>query len=168
MWKRLSTSTSFWNSTSAVGDLRADGPAVLAVVALAPPAVQDAQVQPAAGREFHAARAAGLQRAERVVEPEIDPLIETAADVGVVILDEHDAVGEVGVACVLVNFLNDPLAALVLRVRLARENELHGPLGVVEQLEQPLRLAEKQAAALVRGEAAREADGQDFRVEESG
>ena len=69
-------------------------------------------------------------------------------------------------ARVLVDLLDDLLAALVLRVRLAGEHELHGPLGVVEQLEQPLRLAEEQAAALVRGEAAREADGQDFRVED--
>ena len=85
----------------------------------------------------------------------------------IVILDEDDPVRQVVVARVLVDFLDDPLAALVLGVRLAGEDELHGPLRIVDELEQPVGLGEKEAAALVGREAPREADREDLGIEDA-
>src|SRR5437773_557736 len=47
----------------------ADGPAVVLLVALDPPAVQNAQVQPAVDADLHAAGARRLQRPARVIQP---------------------------------------------------------------------------------------------------
>src|SRR5439155_15288738 len=49
----------------------ADGKAIRAVVAFAPPAVQNAEVEASMGAGFHAAGARGLQRAARVVQPHV-------------------------------------------------------------------------------------------------
>ena len=51
-------------------------------------------------------------------------------------------------------------------MRLAREDDLHRAVGVVEQPRQPLGIAEEQRRALVGGEAAGEADGQRVGVEQ--
>src|SRR5699024_4763324 len=48
-----------------------DGPAVLAVVHLVPPAVQHGQVQPAVHGHLHPGGAAGLEGAQRVVQPDV-------------------------------------------------------------------------------------------------
>ena len=77
-------------------DFRADRPAVVAVVAFAPPAIEHAQIQPAVRRQFHSARAAGFQRTQRIVQPKIDALNQAARNVGIVIFDEDDAVFETG------------------------------------------------------------------------
>jgi hypothetical protein len=52
-----------------------------------------------------------------------------------------------------------------VRVRLAREEDLHRPAGRVEDAREPLGIAEEQRAALVGREAAREADRQRLGVE---
>ncbi len=87
---KTAASTSLWNSTRAVLDLSTDGPAIVAVVAFAPPAIEHAQVKSAVWRQFHSAGAAGFQRAQRIVQPKIDALHEPARDVGVVVFHEND------------------------------------------------------------------------------
>ena len=57
------------------------------------------------------------------------------------------------------------LAAVVARVGLAGEDELHRPVLVVDDGRQPVEVAEEQGAALVGGEAAGEADRQRLGVE---
>ena len=151
---------------AAVGDFRADRPAVFAVVAFAPPAVQDAQVEAAVGREFHAARARGFERTQRVVEPEIDALGEAASDERVVILDEDEAAFEPFVARPAVDFLDEALAAFVLRMGLARKDKLHGTLRVGEDALEAVHVREEQGAALVGGEPAGEPDGENLGVQE--
>ena len=66
----------------------ADGEAVLAVVAFAPPAVEDAHVHAAVAARLHAAGAAGLERAARVVQPDVAAGNHLARDVDVVVLKE--------------------------------------------------------------------------------
>ena len=101
-------------------DLAADGPAVIAVEALAPPAVEHAQIQAAVRRQFHSAGAAGLERAQRIVQPKIDALDEPARDVGVVIFDEDHAIFETVLPAEFVNLLDQRLAAFILRDGLCR------------------------------------------------
>src|SRR5205823_9704872 len=97
-------------------DFAADRPAVVAVETFAPPAVEHAEIQTAVRRQFHSAGAAGLERAERIVQPEINTLDQPARDVGVVILHEHHAVFETVLPAELVNLLNKRLATLILRM----------------------------------------------------
>ena len=61
--------------------------------------------------------------------------------------------------------LDQPLAAVVGRVRLARDHDLDRPFGVEQQVHQPVAVAQHQGQPLVRGDPAGEADGQDVGVE---
>ena len=143
-----------------VGAAFADGEAVEAVVGLGPPAIEDGEVEAAVEHDFLAAGAGGFERAAGIVEPDVDALNEVAADVDVVVLDEDELVGEVGVAHHLGDLLEDALAGLVMRMGLAGEEELHRALGVVDHGGEALDVVEQQVGALVGGEAAGEADGE--------
>ena len=57
------------------------------------------------------------------------------------------------------------LAAVVGRVALAGDDDLHRPLGIEQQRTQPLRVAQHQRQPLVRRHAAREPDGEHVGVE---
>jgi hypothetical protein len=70
---------------------RLDRPAVLAVVALAPPAVEHRQVDGAVDRRLHARGARGFQRVDRVVEPDVDAGHHAPRQVQVVAFDQQDA-----------------------------------------------------------------------------
>ena len=61
------------------------------VVGLGPPAVEDREVEAAVEHHLLPAGARRLERAARIVEPDVDALHQVAADVDVVVLDEHDA-----------------------------------------------------------------------------
>ena len=145
-----------------VGGMRiaADGEAVGAVVAFAPPAVQDAEVQAAVATGLHAAGAGGFERAARVVQPDVAAGHHLARDVDVVVLDEHQVAREFAVFAQMDDLLDEALAVVVARVGLAGEDELDGPLLVAAQFHDVLELLENQRRALVGGEAAGEADGQ--------
>ena len=138
----------------------ADGEAVEAVVGLGPPAVEHGEIQAAVEDDLLAAGAGGFERAARIVEPDVDALDQMAADVDVVVLDEDELVGELGVAHHLGDLLQHTLAGLVVRVGLAGKEELHRTLGVVDHGGEPLDVGEQQVGALVGGKAAGEADGQ--------
>ena len=64
------------------------------------------------------------------------------------------------------DLLHQLLAAVVGRVGLAGDDELHGPLGVEQQALQPLGVAQHQRQPLVRRHAAGEADRQHVGVED--
>ena len=63
------------------------------------------------------------------------------------------------------HLLDELLAAVVGRVALAGDDQLHRPLGVQQQRLEPLRVAQHQGQPLVRGHPAGEADGEDVGVE---
>ncbi len=63
------------------------------------------------------------------------------------------------------DLLDQRLAAVVGRVRLARDDELHRAFRVQQHRAQPLRVAQHQGQPLVGGDAAGEPDGQHVRVE---
>jgi hypothetical protein len=117
---------------------RADGPAVLAVEHLVPPAVEDRAVEGAVERRLLAARAARLLRSARVVEPDVGALVQDAGDGDVVVVDEHEAVADGRVAREGHDLADDLLAEVVGRVRLAGEDELARALAGGEQGPQPL------------------------------
>ena len=146
----------------------ADGEAVDAVVGLGPPAVEDRQIEPAVEQHLLAAGAAGLLRAARVVQPDVDALHQVAADVDVVVLDEHDPLPRArGVSA----FVARPccissLPGLVGGCALPAKTSCTGRCGVVEQLGAAASRSRKiRFGALVGGEAAGEADGQRVGIE---
>ncbi len=102
----------------------ADGEAVSAVEGLAPPTVEDREVQRPVEHRLLAARAGGLQRSPRVVQPDVDALDHVPADVDVVVLDEGDAVGEAMIEAQVGDPLDQPLARLVGRMGLAGVDDL--------------------------------------------
>ena len=145
---------------------RGDLPAVSAVVPLVPPAVPDRDVEPAVERGLHARGAAGLQRPQRVVQPHVAALHQGPGERHVVVGQEHDPVPDRGIVGERDHLLDQPLAAVVGGMRLAREDELHGPERVVEQPLEPLDVAQDERGALISREAPREADRERGLVEQ--
>ncbi len=106
----------------------ADGETVGAIVTFAPPAVEDAQVHAAVAAGLHAARAGSFERAARVVQPDVAAGNHLARDVNVVIFDEDKIAREFAVFAQMDNLLDETLAFVIARMRLARKDELHGAL----------------------------------------
>ncbi len=143
----------------------ADGPAVGAVPAFVPPAVEDRDVDDAVGGRLHAARAGRFERPARVVQPDVDALHEVARDAHVVVLEDEGTAGQPGRLRALEDVADDALPGPIGGMRLAREDDLDRALLVPQQPRQPLLVAEQERRSLVGREAAGEADGQDVRVE---
>ena len=143
-----------------------DRPAVLAVVHLVPPAVEDRQVEAAVQRRLHARRATGLERAQRVVEPDVAARVEVLRHGDVVVGQEDDAVPDLGVVGEPYELLDELLAAVVSRVGLARDDDLDRSGRVEQQRLEPFGVAHHQREALVRRHAPGKPDGQDVGVED--
>ena len=93
-------------------------------------------------------------------------MVHRAGDPDVVVGNEHEPVTDLGVASQPVDFADQRLSRLVGGVRLAREHELHGPIGVEEHRAQSIHLSEQQGGALVGGESSGEADREHPRIEQ--
>src|SRR5207248_7076646 len=106
------------------------------------------------------ARPARLLRPPRRVEPDVDALDETARKPHVVVLEEREPAGESRVARELPDLADQPLAALVGRMRLAGEDDANRSLLRPHELREPFGVGEQQPGALVRREPPREADRQ--------
>lgn len=97
-----------------------DRPAEVGVEPLVPPAVTDREVEAAVERGLHPAGAAGLQRAQRVVEPDVAAGVELLGHAHAVVRQEDDAVAYPGVVGEPHQLLDEPLAAVVGGVGLRR------------------------------------------------
>jgi hypothetical protein len=86
--------------------------------------------------------------------------------VHVVVLEERHPALEFRVAGELVDALEDFLAGVVGRVRLAGEDDLHRAPRIHQQPPEPLEVAEDQVSPLVGREPAGEADGERRRVQQ--
>ncbi len=144
----------------------ADGEAVGAVVGLAPPTVEDAEVEAPVAGGLHPAGARGLQRPPRRVEPHVAARGHRPCHMHVVVLDEDQVALQLAVLAEVDDVLDVTFAGIVARVGLAREDELDGPLPVARELHDVFKLLEDQRRPLVRGKAPRKADGQRVGIEE--
>ena len=140
-------------------------PAVRAVVPLVPPAVPDREVQPAVQRRLHARGAAGLERPQRVVQPDVAALHQGVRHGHVVVGQEHDPAPHVGGVGELDQLLDQGLAALVGGMRLARHHDLQRPGRVVQQLAELRGIVQHQREPLVGRHPAGEPDRQHVVVE---
>ena len=147
--------------------IAADGKTVGAVVAFAPPAVENAKIQAAIAAGLHAAGAGRFQRTARVVQPHVAAGNHLPCDVNVVVFDKHHAACQSAVFAQVNDLLDEALALVVARMRLAGENKLHGPLLVMREFHDVVELLENQRRALVSRKAAREADGQRVGIQQA-
>ena len=129
---------------------RRDRPAVLAVVPLVPPAVEDGEVQRAVERGLHARRAARLERAQRVVQPDVHAPVEVARHRDVVVGQEGDAVAHRRVVGEAHHLLDELLAAVVGGVALAGDHDLHRAVRMQQQWRAACRGRAASASAACR------------------
>ena len=143
-----------------VGTLVGEGPSGLLVeaVAFVPPAVEDAEVEHAVHLGLLARCAGGLEGTCGGVEPNVNAGNEALGDNHVVVLQEDDLAQELGHARDFDDALDEALAGAVGGVGLAREDELHGELLVVDDACETVKVGEEEVCALVGCEAACETD----------
>ena len=99
---------------------------------------------------FMPGRAGRLERAARVVEPDVDALDQEPADAHVVVLEDEDAAAQLRRARALEDLLDDLLPGPVGRVGLAGEDDLDRPVRVPQQPGEPVDVAEQQARRACR------------------
>src|SRR5438876_11984177 len=138
----------------------ADSKAIGAIVTFAPPAIEDAEIEAAMAAGFHPAGARGLQRTARGVKPNITTRNHLPRHVHVVILDENQVPLQIAVFAQVNDMLDVTLAIVVARVRLAGENELHGPALVTGELHNVFQLLEYERRALVDRKSPGKIDGE--------
>ena len=143
----------------------ADREARFGRVALAPPAVEDRTVDDAVQRCLHAGRPRRFERPARVVQPHVDALHEIARERHLVVGQEDDTAVRARDARELDERANQLLAALICRMGFACENELEWTLRIRKQACEAVVIADDQVGALVRREAAREADRERIGIE---
>ena len=131
-------------------------PAGALLVTLDPPAVEYRELQHAVHDALLARSTRSLQRSCRRIEPYVHALHHAARELHVVVLQEDDLAHELRLRRYLYYTLYEILSGLVVRVRLARKDELHGTLLVVDDGRQTLQIREEQVGALVGRKAARE------------
>jgi len=142
------------------GALHRKHPSGALLVALDPPAVEYGELQHAVHHALLARGARGFERPRGRVQPYVDTLHHAAGEFHVVVLQEEDLAHELRHGGHLDDAPDQVLSRLVVGVRLAREDELHGTLLVVDDRRQTVEVGEQQVGALVGGEAACETDGQ--------
>ena len=149
-------------------DLAADGPAVGAVVGLGPPAVEHRELEARVDGRLHAARPARLQRRPRDVDPDVAAAGHGGAEAEVVVVEVDDAAGDLGVGLHGEQALDEPLAVVVARMRLAGEDHLDRAVPVAEQRDRAVDRAQQQVEALVGRDAAGEAERERIGIERLG
>lgn len=132
-----------------IHDASADRPAILAVVALVPPTIENAEVERTVRGVFRTARSARLERPSGIVQPDVGSLHEITSDIHVVILDEDDAILKSGILRQFDDILYEFLALRICRMSLAGDDHLDRGLLVVEDRVEAIRIAEDERCTLV-------------------
>ena len=145
--------------------LLADSPAVLAIVALGPPAIQDTTIRLPVERRLLPACPAGLVWAYGIVQPQVRTGNQVACHINIVVFQENNLPPESVTAREAVDLLDQRFARPIGRVRLARENDLHRAPGIVHDAVQAFRVAEDERRPFVCRETPRETDNQGIRVQ---
>src|ERR1700692_907355 len=145
--------------------IRADRESVGAVVTLAPPAVEDAEIQATLATSLHAARTGGLQRTAWVVQPDVATRNHLAGHVNIVIFYEHQMALHVAVFAQMDDVLDVPLAIIIPGMRLAGKDELDRAILVAGEFHHILKLLKNKRRAFVGRESARKPNGQGIRIQ---
>src|SRR5882757_2366310 len=98
------------------------------VVTLAPPAIENAEVEAAMAAGFHATGAGGFQRPARRIQPNVAARNHLPRDMHVVVLDENQMPLQIAVLAQVDDVLNVAFAILIAGMRFAGKNKLNRPL----------------------------------------
>src|SRR5437762_2213026 len=128
-----------------------DGESVGPVVALPPPTVENAEIEAPMATRLHATGAGCLQGPARIVQPDITPGNHLPPDVHIVVFYENQAAFQLAVFTQVNDVLDEAFPLVVARMRFAGKNELNGPLFVMNQLHDVLKLLKYQRRPLVGG-----------------
>ncbi|OPZ97883.1 MAG: hypothetical protein BWY71_01449 [Planctomycetes bacterium ADurb.Bin412] len=142
-----------------------DGPAGSGGISLAPPAVQNAQVNPAVGQDFHAAGTGGFHPAPGSIQPYVHALHQIPGYIDIVIFQEYHSPAERFFPDIMHDLPDKFLAFRVLGMGLARKYKLDGTLFVGNDFFEPFHIMKQQRASLVGGESPGKADGQGLRIQ---
>src|SRR5213078_3947202 len=102
------------------------GESICAVIAFAPPAIEDAQIEATMAAGFHAAGARRFQWPSRCVQPNVAACSHLPGHVHVVIFNEHQVALKVAILAEVNDILDVTFAMLITRMSFAGENELNG------------------------------------------
>jgi hypothetical protein len=144
---------------------RSDGPAVGAVISLTPPAVGDAEVEDPVGHHLDAARAARLVGPPGIVEPDVHALDKMPGDADIIVLDEKNPSPETLVLAGFDHLLEDVFPCLVVRMRLAGEEDVHRTGFMVDHPGQTVQIRQEHIRPFVGGKSPRESDQQGRRID---
>ena len=126
-----------------------DSPAILAVVALGPPAIEDAAIWLSIQRSLLTTGSTGLVRADRVVKPEIRAGDQVASHTDIIIFQEDDFAAKCITARDTIHLLDQSLPRLVSRMCLAGKNDLYRPLWIVQNSTYTFNVAENERCPFV-------------------
>src|SRR5262249_52998249 len=141
-------------------------PSVGSVVAFPPPSIKDAEVDDTVERGFLTACPARLQREARGIEPNVDPLDEEFRHVHVIIFYECHVASYFMIVAEAQDFMNEITTRFICWVGFASEDQLDGAPLVMEQVFEPIEVAEQQGRPLVGGKTPGKADRERFWVEQ--
>ena len=140
----------------------------MGIIAFCPPTIEHGKVQATVRDNFHPRCSGRFHRTARVVEPNIYPLHQIPRHVEFVIFEEDKLTADILTPRKVNDLADQILPSIVLGVRFAREYELNGLVGAVQDPLQAVDVTHQQIAALVGCEAAGKPDRQDVRVQNFG
>src|SRR3989338_4019850 len=143
---------------------RLDCPAVFAVVALSPPAVQHGQGDGTVHSRFHAGGTARLHWIQRIVQPHITTGNQLARQGKIITFHNQYLADELRHFGYLGDAPNQILPRNIRRMRLAGKNEYDRAIRIIQYLAQPIEVAEQHGRALVSRKTARKTDRKDIGV----
>ena len=141
-----------------VGTLVGKCPTGAGTITFIPPTIEHGEVDHAVHEGLFARRSGGFEGTRGGVHPDIDAADETTCELHVVVVEENDLTNELGALRDVVNLLDEALSCTVGGVRLTGKEELHGIVGIVDNLREAFEVGEEKMGALVGGETTSEAD----------
>jgi len=121
--------------------LLANRPTIFAVVALRPPAIEDAAIRQPIERGFLAAGAAGFIGSDVGVQPETSAGDQLSSDMHVVVFQENDVVTKFIAPRKMVDLLDQRFSWLIGRMSLACKEDLHRPFCSVQDTAQTIEIS---------------------------
>ena len=144
----------------------ADRPAVISVVSLIPPAVQDADVQYAVHRRFLPACATRFQGRPGVVQPDVDTLCKEVRRMHFIVFDECNVTRQTVVRCKRIDLMDQVFSMFVRWMCFSGENDLNRPPLIEHHRFDAVQIVEHQRGSLVTGKSACKSDGKGIRIQQ--
>ena len=144
----------------------ANRPTIAPVIGFWPPAIEDRAVDDTIQAGLLAAGAAGLVWATGCVQPDIDAMNEIACNAHVVFFEEHNPARKAILLRHLIDLLNEDLAWMIGGMGLAGKHNLDWAIAAIDDIPQPISIAEQQCGPFVGRKATRKPNRQGILIEQ--